>query len=171
MVGDGVLFLSTKDLNGNALLKTTAVPEAIQTPVPAYGQIRDAQNKEAGFDELPIVTDGIVYFNYYDETTKETSNVFSSVLNSNGNWYVDLSSAVDKDGEPFLEKYMQEVTNIYGQLLVDAGPLGVWKKTINLSESTPAETVVLNIPGAVQDPTNPDSLIRIGSSLLSYNFV
>ncbi len=38
-----------------------------------------------------------MYVNYFDDLTGTASNQFSAVLNDDGNWYVDLSTAVDSD--------------------------------------------------------------------------
>ena len=164
MVGDGLLFLNSKNFSDQKSIKTNTIPEAMDTPLPAYGQIKDAQNEDVAIDELKPVTDGVVYFNYLDESTQERSNVFSSSLNESGGWYVDIATAVDKDGDLFFEKYSQTITNIYGELLIDLGPLGTWKKVINVKESSPAQMIVINIPGYVSDDSIPESLIKIESN-------
>ena len=161
MVGDGLLFLNSKNFSHAKSVMTTTIPEAMDTPLPAYGQIKDAQNQDIPIDELKPVTDGVVYFNYLDESTQERSNVFSSSLNESGGWYIDIATAVDKDGEYFFEKYSQTITNIYGELLIDLGPLGTWKKVIDMNESSPVETIVINMSNSFEDE---GSVKRIDSS-------
>lgn len=169
MVGDGVVFVNTKFSSDSPAVKTLSVPNEISAPVPAYGTVKNAENEDKPIDELLAVSDGVVYFNYLDEATGERSNVFSSALNEEGNWYVDLSTAVDKEGNRFIEKYGSTLTNILGEVVVEAGPLGTWKKTINALVSAPAEVIVLNIPGVSSDQSNPESLVRIDSYIPLFN--
>lgn len=160
MVGDGIVFFNSQMFTETDTITTTAIPESLDTPVPVYGQIKDAKNEDKSIEELDAVTDGVVYFNYLDEFTGEKSQMFSSPLNTEGSWYIDTSEARSSDGEHFMDKYKDNITNILGELVIDAGQLGIWKKTINMKESSPVETIVLNIPEASQDKSNPESLIR-----------
>jgi len=151
MVGDGLLFFNAQNFGEMEKVKTAEIPETIETPIPVYGQIRDAKNQDTPFDELELVKDGIVYLNYHDEESGERSNIFSSPLNNEGNWYIDASMAVDKEGDPFLEKYSKNITNIMGELILDLGPLGLWKKEINMNMASPVVPLVINIPGYTTD--------------------
>ena len=151
MVGDGLLFLNAQFFTEGGNVFTTNVPEKIDTPIPVYGQIKDSLNEDMPFENLKPVTDGVVYLNYLDEETGERSNIFSSPLNVEGNWYIDMSMAVDKEGDLFVEKYSQNITNIMGELLIDLGPLGLWKNEINMNTASPAEPMVINIPGYITD--------------------
>lgn len=152
MIGDGIIFRKAISLNDNSLVTTTKVPEQIFTPVPRYGAIKDAEGMNTPVDELISLSDGVVYLNYFDEATKERSNIFSSPLNSEGNWYIDSSSAVDKEGDSFINKYIDSLpTNILVELRIDAGPKGIWEKTIPVEVTTPADTIVINDPELVKE--------------------
>lgn len=164
MVGDGLLFLNSKNFTDQKSTKTLTIAEAIETPVPTYGVIKNANNEDLAIENLLAVTDGIVYFNYVEELSDERSNTLSSSLNEEGAWYIDISSAVDSEGELFFEKYSQTVGNIYGELYLDLGPLGEWKKRVNMNESSPVETIVINIPGYIEGEDDSDMLIRVNSS-------
>jgi hypothetical protein len=166
MVGDGLSFINTAIIGGAGTINTTEIPEEIRTPLPAYGQIKNANNENISFENLEVLSDGIVYLNYLDETTNKRSNVFSSTLNQEGSWYIDMSYATDENGEYFLDKYSNEITNILGELVIDAGPLGVWKKIINVNDSTPTEPIVLNMPGALNEQDAIGTLERIDSNLI-----
>lgn len=165
MIGDAIMSFNTSLFSNTPTVTTTAVPKEIDVPVPVYGQIKDAKNESKDMNKLATLTDAVVYFNYLDETTGEKSNVFSSTLNSEGSWYIDASLATDKDGENFLDKYSSTITNILGEIVIDAGTLGTWKKTINMHESAPVETIVLNAPDVSQDQSNPYILRRIDSAV------
>ena len=164
MVGDGLLFLNSGLFKEEPTLKTLEVAEGIKTPIPTYGLIKNANGQDLPIEELLAVTDGVVYFNYLEELSGERSNTYSSSLNEEGAWYMDISTAVDSEGELFFEKYSQEVSNIYGVLLIDLGPLGKWEKRINMNEASPAQTIVLNIPGYVENPDYPNMLIKVDGS-------
>lgn len=160
MIGDGIFFYNLSLVNNEISISTDNIAENISTPIPAYGRIVDANNEEKTIEELDPVEDAVVYLNYLDETTGERSNVFSSSVNENGAWYVDLSSAVDKEGNNFVETYSKQITNIEMELVIDAGPLGKWERIISPETSSPLETLVLNIPGASYGDDIPDVLHR-----------
>ncbi len=160
MIGDGIFFYNLNIVNNEISINTDNIAENISTPVPAYGRIEDANNEEKTIEELDPVEDAVVYINYFDETTGERSNVFSSSVNENGAWYIDLSTAVDKDGNNFVETYSKQITNIEMELAIDAGPLGKWERRISPETSSPLETLVLNIPGASYGDDIPDVLHR-----------
>jgi hypothetical protein len=164
MIGDGLLFLNSGLFKDEPVLKTLEVGDGIDTPVPTYGLIKNANGEDLPIEELLPVNDGVVYFNYFEELSGERSNTYSSSLNEEGAWYMDISTAVDSNGELFFEKYSQEISNIYGELYIDLGPLGKWEKRINMNEASPAETIVINMPGYVEDTNNPDMLNRVDSS-------
>lgn len=164
MVGDGLLYLNSGLFKDEAVIKTLKVANSIDTPIPTYGLIKNANDKDLPIEELLPVNDGVVYFNYLEDLSGERSNTYSSSLNEDGAWYMDISTAVDSDGELFFEKYSQTVSNIYGELYIDLGPLGQWEKRINMNEASPAQTIVLNIPGYVENPDDPNMLIRVDGS-------
>lgn len=172
MIGDGIIFRKAISLNDNSIVKTTKIPEQIFTPVPRYGTIKDAQGMNTPVDELMPLSDGVVYLNYLDEATKERSNVFSSPINSEGNWYIDSSSAVDKEGEPFISKYVDSLpTNILVELRIDAGPKGLWKKVVPVEVTSPADTIVINDPELVNGE-GLNILQKVGvSNFINDNFV
>lgn len=147
IVGDEFVFSKGNDIDKDSIVKTLPVPDAVISPLPAYGSIRDAKNvAETPIDELAVVTDGIVYFNYLDEFSNERSTVYSSSLNEQGNWYIDISNAVRDNGEPFLEYFEGIPTNILIELILDLGPLGKWKRIELYNEFSPFPTVVINDP-------------------------
>jgi hypothetical protein len=147
MVGDEYLFREVEDVNGNAVVSTLQIPEEIKSPFPAYGSVKDANNQEnIPIDELSPVTDAVIYFNYLDEFTGERSSVYSSSFNSDGNWYIDVSNAVGEDGRFFLERYKDTITNILVELVIDAGPLGQWKKVVDFDFISPTDLIVINDP-------------------------
>jgi len=148
MVGDSILFRKVKDVNNETIAKTYAVPESILSPFPAYGAVRDANNIEGlPVEELLIVNDGIVYLNFIDKESGEFSNLFSSPLNEVGNWYIDVSRAIDKDGNIFTEKYLNVDEKLYAELLVNLGPSGQYAREENADIISPTEPFVINIPG------------------------
>lgn len=147
MIGDGIIYRKAVSLDDISKVKTTKVPEEIITPVPRYGSIKDAKGMNIPADELIALTDGIVYLNYLDEATQERSNIFSAPLNSEGNWYIDSSSAVDREGDLFISKYIDSLpTNILVEIKIDAGPNGIWRKVVPIEITTPADTIVINDP-------------------------
>lgn len=146
MVGDSILFRSVKDVNNKTVAKTYAVPESILTPIPAYGSVRDAMNQDdIPVEDMAIIDDGIVYFNFYDEVSGERSTVLSSTLNKNGNWYIDVSSAIDKNGNSFFNTYTGgEEGYIYAELKFNGGNLGFVSRTDNAGIISPAKAIILN---------------------------
>ena len=160
-VGDDLLYRAVKDVDGNTVIKTSKVSESVKTPVPAYGSIYDSMNTELSFDQLAPINDGIVYFNYVDRITGKKSNLFSGVLNEEGNWYIDVVGAVDDEGKPFMETYDTVEGNVYVELNINAGNLGMWRKIENAYVLTPASNTVINMPNAVVDPTIEGSVVRI----------
>jgi hypothetical protein len=163
MVGDGLFFFNSQNFTDEKKINTTAVPEDVVTPYPAYGLVKDSEKKDLPIDQLKLVTDGIVYFTLIEEDSEERSSTFSSPLSTSGAWYVDLSSAVDSEGNRFLDRLETDISNILGEIVLNAGPSGTWKKTVSINEISPAETIVLNISNVSQDASNPSSLIRIDS--------
>ena len=115
-VGDDLLYRAVKNVDGNTVIKTAKVDESVKTPVPAYGSIYDSMNTELSFDQLAPINDGIVYFNYVDRITGKKSNLFSGVLNEEGNWYIDVAGAVDDEGKPFMDTYDTVEGNVYVEL-------------------------------------------------------
>ncbi|MGI6423632.1 MAG: hypothetical protein ACOX0X_03415 [Candidatus Dojkabacteria bacterium] len=164
MVGDGLLFINSNLFKKDSTVKTLEVAKSIETPIPTYGFVKNADNKDLIIEELLGVSDGVIYFNYLEELSGERSNTYSSSLNEEGAWYIDISTAVDSKGELFFEKYSQTIANIYGEVYLDLGPLGQWKKRISMSESSPAETMVINISGYTEEKEDPDVLIRVDST-------
>jgi hypothetical protein len=165
MVGDKYLFREVEDVNGNAVVSTLQIPEEVKSPFPAYGTVKDANNQEDAVDEdLIDVTDGIVYFNYLDEFSGDKSAVYSSSLNNEGRWYIDVSNAVDENGNPFIDRYYNEITNILVELTIDVGPLGIWKKQVFYPNMAPTEKVVLNFPVEVDKDNIQYPLEKIESS-------
>jgi hypothetical protein len=165
MVGDEYLFREVEDVNGNTVVSTLQIPEEIKSPFPAYGTVKDANNQEDAVDEdLIDVTDGIVYFNYLDEFSGDKSAVYSSSLNNEGRWYIDVSNAVDENGNPFIDRYYNEITNILVELTIDVGPLGIWKKQVFYPNMAPTEKVVLNFPVEVDKDNIQYPLEKIESS-------
>ena len=146
MIGDTYLFRKIGDASGGSSVETTAVPENISPPFPAYGSIKDAEGREAAsVEELVAVSDGVVYFNYLDQDTGERSTVHSGSLNEGGNWYIDVS---------LLGKFVSERLNqedLLVELEVDAGPQGLWKKGIDINLISPVESVIINDPLAHRD--------------------
>jgi hypothetical protein len=152
LVGDRYIFREVSDSKGSTTAKTLVVPEEIRSPVPAYGSVKDAENQEnTPIDNLTPITDGVIYFNYWDEVTNERSAVYSSSFNSDGNWYMDVSNAVGEDGKHFISRFEDTVTNLYVELTIDAGPLGTWKKVLPFNDTSPTDVIVLNDPLMIQD--------------------
>jgi len=164
-VGDDLLYRAVKDVDGNTVIKTSKVSESVKTPVPAYGSIYDSMNTELSFDQLAPINDGIVYFNYVDRITGKKSNLFSGVLNEEGNWYIDVAGAVDDEGKPFMDTYDTVEGNVYVELNINAGNLGIWRKTENAYVLTPASNTVINMPNAVVDPTIEGSVVRADENI------
>ncbi len=160
-VGDELLYRAVKDTDGNTTVKTKKVAEGINTPVPAYGSVYDSMNTELQFDQLVSINDGIIYFKLVDSVTKKESNVLSSVLNNEGNWYLDISDTVDNEGNPFMKTYDTIDGNIYAELIINAGNLGIWKKKDSAYMLTPATITVINMPNAVNDPNIEGAVVRI----------
>lgn len=167
MIGDRFLYRKVESLGEGSTIMTLEVPDSLKTPVPAYGSVKDAQNKEAvEVDDLKPVTDGVVYFNLLDEFTREKSSVHSSTLNEEGNWYLDISGLRDEDGEPFMNRYIdgETITNVLGEIIIDAGPLGKWEGILNSEVIAPAEMIVINDP--LQEQIEGVGIRRVDSNFL-----
>lgn len=160
-VGDNYLFRKVEDIDGIELITTSEVPDDIRTPVPAYGSIKDAEGEYGDIEDFAKVIDAVVYLNYFDRKTETRSNIFSGILNEDGNWYIDISGAIDKDGNDFMETYDSVEENVIVELTIDAGPLGVWRKTEFATWITPVSETVLNLPNVVEDVNTVGSLLRI----------
>ncbi|MFA7627828.1 MAG: hypothetical protein WCY37_00195 [Candidatus Dojkabacteria bacterium] len=174
MVGDQLLFPRVKDINRAKVVKTLVVPESIESPYPAYGSVKDAGGSyEKPLEDLLPVSDAIVYFNYYDELTEESSSVFSSPVTEDGNWYMDVSMARDSSGQSFLETYGTVDSEIFVDLVVDAGEYGIWDVRSEDLSMSPAEPVVVNFPekANVIDVQNPMERQGVEFGLLSNPFI
>ena len=165
MIGDGTLFFNSQYFTNSKSTKTLAIQKNISTPVPVYGQVKDAKNEDKPAKDLDSVSDGIVYFNFLDERTGEKSNVFSNPLNKEGSWYIDASTAIDKNGDAFVDKYWNDsISNIWGELVFDLGTLGKWSKTVNVNSISPTELIVINMKNAAQDSNAVEQLKRIDAN-------
>lgn len=164
-VGDELLYRSITANNGFSSVKTWSVLDRIVTPYPVYGSIRNAENRSnVSIDELSLVPDAIVYFNFYDELSGERSNILSSSVNQEGNWYIDVSLAMGIEGTPFLEEYDSVEENVFGEIKIDAGPDGTWMKKELSTTLSPTSISVLNSPNTVGSIEIPGSLIKIEDS-------
>lgn len=161
MVGDSIVFRKVKDVNNETIAKTYAVPESILTPYPAYGNVSDANNENIPVDKLIPLIDGIVYFDFYDNSTGIRSNVYSSPLNEMGNWYIDVSNSVDYVGNDFFATYDSIEENLTAELYINTGPMGLWKKTMSAYSFSPASQTVLNVPDGIGDETINGSIVKI----------
>ena len=165
-VGDDLLYRAIKDVDGNTTVKTAKIAESVKTPVPAYSSVKDAQNKEEiKYSDLTPVNDGVVYVNYFDDLTGTASNQFSAVLNDDGNWYVDLSTAVDSDGNLFFEKYDTDAKNLKIIITVNAGPLGIWRQWQNAYTIAPAQETVLNMTNGVTDESMEGAVVKLSQNV------
>jgi hypothetical protein len=170
LVGDRYIYRSVTDVNDLSVAKTLEIPDSVKSPVPAYGSVKDANNQEdLTVDELIPVSDGVIYLNYFDTITNQRSNIFSSVLNKDGNWYIDLSLAIDSEGSPFMDTYDTIDGNIKVEYILDSGSMGIWEKTQDAYTLTPAQDIVLNIPNVVQDANVEGSLILLNDPLADSN--
>jgi hypothetical protein len=151
MVGDEYLFRRVEDVGGKGIAETTESPETVKSPYPAYGTVKDAKNGNAPIDELEALGDGVVYVNYLDKSTGIKSNVFSSALNREGSWYIDLSLAKDIEGRDFLDTYDTPDENVVLEIAVDGGNVGWWKSRQFSYQISPVPDIVLNIPNSIQD--------------------
>jgi hypothetical protein len=73
LVGNGTMYFRASE-DGQYTVSTTKTLDNITSPIPAYGSIYDAQEQDYAFEDLPSLTDGIVYANYYDEFADEKSS-------------------------------------------------------------------------------------------------
>lgn len=147
MIGDRYIFRKVEEVGGESPVKTVVIPENISPPFPAYGSIRDAQGREGvPVEELVSVTDGVVYFNYLDEFAGERSAVHSGSLNEEGNWYIDVAALGDFASE------RSDKETLLVELMIDSGPLGLWKKEIDIDYISPADIIIINDPLAHNDP-------------------
>lgn len=167
LVGDSLIYRRVEDTNGLTFIKTSVIPKSITTPYPIYGSVKNAN----GEDEIPLenllpVKDGVLYLNYYDELTGERSNIFSSVLNESGNWYIDASNALDKSGQPFVETYRSIDNELLLEFVVDGGDLGVWKKTDIAAISTPTKPIVINMPNNIETDEVPQKIESMVSTFI-----
>lgn len=146
MVGDSIVFRKVKDVNNETVAKTYTVPESILRPVPAYGAVRDSMNQnDIPIEDMAVVDDGIIYFNFYDKVTGERSSILSSPLNKSGNWYIDTSSAIDSEGNNFYNTYSGgEDGYIYAELKLNGGNQGLISRTDNAGIISPANTIILH---------------------------
>ncbi|KUK77815.1 MAG: hypothetical protein XD93_0076, partial [candidate division WS6 bacterium 34_10] len=167
MIGDEYLYRKVEDINNNIVVSTLEIPEEIKSPYPAYGFVKDAQNQtELPIDQLAVISDGIVYFNYYENTTGGRSNLFSSVLSNSGTWYIDVSSAIDEEGVPFFQAYDSVEHEFMIELTLDAGPLGVWEKKELNGSNSPTPPIIINYPSSGND--EDVSTTKISSLLDSF---
>jgi hypothetical protein len=164
MVGDWLLFRKVRALDGEQVVQTLVLPTSVETPSPAYGSIKDANWMDEDINVLRPVTDGVIYFTYLDDSTGRRSNTMSSVLNNEGNWYLDTSLARDDEGNPFMRTYDTIAGNISVELLIDTGPLGQWKKKENAYVLSPASTTVVNMADSVGGYGLEGSVIPLDSS-------
>ena len=148
MIGDRYVYREVKSENGNVTATTLEVPENVRSPLPAYGSVKDAENKEdTSIDELKSIGDAIIYLTLLDRESEEESNIFSSSFNSSGNWYMDIASARDEEGEFFIDKYF----DLRVGLLIDAGPKGKWRKVVDFDTISPTNMIVINDPLMMDD--------------------
>jgi hypothetical protein len=161
-----------KEIQDISTVRTLAIPDEVRSPYPTYGSVMDANNQEDATEkDLIPVTDGIVYFNYLDEFSGERSAMYSSSLNNDGGWYIDVSNAVGEDGRPFLDRFDNTVTNILVELNINAGPLGKWRKVEYFANTDPTETIVLNYPGIAEGIEDSFILQKIESNSLLNNLL
>jgi len=140
MIGDRFLYRRVSG-DGVSTVTTLEIPENIEAPVPAYGSVYDAENIQAvPVEQLNPVADGIVYFNYLDENTEERSVAFSTPLNEEGNWYIDVSLL-----ENFVYERLDQGT-LWAELTMDLGQLGIWRKKVDIDLISPVEMVTINDP-------------------------
>jgi hypothetical protein len=160
-VGDMLLSRRVEDDTGRNVVETTSVQESIETPLPAYGTILDAQGLEdPQEEEILELADAVVYVNYFSETDETRSVMTSSPINEDGNWYVDVSTLED-----FRKTKEEIITNIWAEITIDAGPLGLWRKKFPFDRITPTEVIVLNDPGMRQDDDTL-GVLRLRSGVL-----
>lgn len=170
-VGDGVIYSRAQE-SKNKTFSTVDVPKSIPSPYPTYGTVLDANNMDIPVDDLLPVNDAIVYFTFFEDVNNNRSNTYSSTMNDEGNWYLDVSGARTSDGEDFFDKYSQLPVNIMAEIVVDTGNSGIWKKVINANEISPVQTMVLNIPNSVNDANiNGNALEKISSQKITEMFV
>ncbi len=117
---------------------------------------------------FPPVSDGIVYLNLYDKESEKRSNIFFFIIrrNKEGKWYIDISKAIDSEGNNFVETYSFEGVNMYYELELDAGKLGRWKTMDFASALSPSQPFVINTPDAIQDIEIPGSIVKISNNVL-----
>lgn len=166
LVGDSILFRKVKDNSGASSVKTTEISDDLKTPSPTYGSVLNAENKDTSISELSPITDGVVYLNLLDKESQKKSNVFSASLNNQGKWYIDISNAIDEEGNPFLETYSLPGVNLYYELELDAGELGRWKTVDYASVLSPSQPFVINTPESIQDINIPGSVVKISNNVL-----
>jgi hypothetical protein len=167
LVGDSILFRKVKDSSGTSSVKTLGIPDDLKTPSPTYGSVLNAENRaDASISDLYPVTDGVIYLNLLDKESQKRSNIFSASLNSQGKWYIDISNAIDEDGNSFLEIYSLPGVNLYYELELDAGELGIWKTMDFASVLSPSEPLVINTPESIQDINIPGSVVKISNNVL-----
>ncbi len=166
-VGDTILFRKVNDKSGTSAIKTTTVFKNLKTPFPTYGAVLDAENKsDLAISELKPVLDGIVYLNLYDKESEKRSNIFSAPLNKEGKWYIDISNAIDIEGNDFVKMYSVEGVNMYYELEVDAGKLGNWKTMDFASVLSPSAPFIINSPDTLQDINIPGSVVKLSNNIL-----
>lgn len=138
MVGDNILFRGISDINGNFNISTLNSSGELLSPYPAYGSLKENRND----NNFPI-NDAIVYFNYYNKINGARSEVYSSSVNQTGNWYIDISGVIDSNGKIFKESHNLDSEDILVELVIDAGPLGLWKKFEQPKSLSPALPIIL----------------------------
>lgn len=127
----------------------------LYTPEPAYGMIRSQGSN------VPI-TDGVVYLLIEDQKSNTRSGLISSVLSDNGSWYVDLMSATDAAGNPFLRQNSAP-WDLDQYIVVEAGEYGRFAKYVQMDRNAPADTIYLGEKSGGQ--TKYD-LMYMGTSVL-----
>ncbi len=162
MTGESLLFSELSISNSLSSATTLPISEYISDPSPAYGTIKDANNEIKQYDELVNVTDGVVYLFYLDKNTQQNSQLLSGILNSNGNWYIDLSLL-----KSFKETYASVGDALVAELIIDAGPLGLWRKTESAYSLAPSTLMIINAPDSIQEENSENIPIKLSTSRAS----
>lgn len=137
--------------NEDNSFRTQKVSETIDTPDPAYGKVV-MNNSSKTFP-----SEGILYYRLMDTSSEEPSfsATYSTTLNSQNSWSIDLSLINDINGDDF--KYNKEFTLLSFDLLTDVAKTN---GSLSLDRYQPLPDIVLGL-------SEEEGKISLGKTLLT----
>lgn len=141
-IGNGLRYKSFNegDLSENSenSFKTYAEVDEVPLPNPSYGGIKKQVTTVTHQED---VEEALVYMQAVDKDTESVSNYLSAVTNKNGNWYIDLANARDKESGGVMKGFDEDD---FEMIDVEAGPEGsIEDRKIDADRDAPAVDLVI----------------------------